>query len=397
MKKFFLAILIVLAVAVALLPTTAVAQTNYQQTQEYLFMQEFCQKFPNRVAGTQQEREAGQFLAETFEQVVQGKHNSSVNVVPFACNERDVSANVVVTLDCPTSSEQVIVGAHYDAVGVGAGDNASGVTALWATLKAIANLPSLPCDFVFVAFGAEELGLIGSYYFVENMTEEQIENTLAMINFDSIANGDNLYVHCENVPTKMAQMFLQNSQNCPVQLLEKPHAVGTYNYDMFGYGYYEKIQGSDHTPFRTAGIPVASFFAGNFDFFNWTYVESTNANKQLMNTPNDTFEQIEQLNGQDFVLRIQTASQTVVNAVCSQDFLPILQNARGQLVNNYVAFLIPLYTSSVVALALVGIAILLGVLYDKKLQKRSILGTAEVKSSKFFSTPSADDIFTFKH
>ncbi|MBQ3066466.1 MAG: M28 family peptidase, partial [Clostridia bacterium] len=141
MKKFFPVILIILAVAVALLPTTAVAQTNYQQTQEYLFMQEFCQKFPNRVAGTQQEREAGQFLAETFEQVVQGKHNSSVNVVPFACNERDVSANVVVTLDCPTSSEQVIVGAHYDAVGVGAGDNASGVTALWATLKAIANLP----------------------------------------------------------------------------------------------------------------------------------------------------------------------------------------------------------------------------------------------------------------
>ena len=85
MKKFFPAILIVLAVAVALLPTTAVAQTNYQQTQEYLFMQEFCQKFPNRVAGTQQEREASQFLAETFEQVVQGKHNSSVNVVPFAC------------------------------------------------------------------------------------------------------------------------------------------------------------------------------------------------------------------------------------------------------------------------------------------------------------------------
>ena len=126
-------------------------------------------------------------------------------------------------------------------------------------------------------------------------------------------------------------------------------------------------------------------------------MESTNANKQLMNTPNDTFEQIVHQNGQDFVLRIQTASQTVVNAVCSQDFLPTLQNARGQLVNNYVAFLIPLYTSSVVALALVGIAILLGVLYDKKLQKRSILGTAEVKSSKFFSTPSADDIFTFKH
>ncbi len=397
MKKIFVAFLLVVAVVLALLPITAVAQTNYQQTEEYLFMQEFCQKFPNRVAGSQQERDASQFLAQTFGQVVQGKHNSSVSVVPFACNERDISGNVVVTLDCTTSTQQVIVGAHYDAVGVGAGDNASGVTALWATLKAIANLPSLPCDFVFVAFGAEEVGMLGSYHFVENMTEEQIQNTLAMINFDSIANGDNLYVHCENVPTKMAQMFLQNSANCPVQLLEKPHAVGTYNYDMFGYGYYEKIQGSDHTPFRTAGIPIASFFAGNFDIFNWSYVESTKPDKQLMNTHSDTFEQIEQQNGQDFVLRIQTASQTVVNAVCSGEFVSTLQNARAQLVNNYVAFLIPFYTSGVVALALLGLSIWLGFLYDKKLQKRSILGTAEVKSSKIFSTPSAEDIFTFKH
>ena len=50
-------------------------------------------------------------------------------------------------------------------------------------------------DVVFVAFGAEEVGLKGSAHFVAQMSDADVARSIAMINFDSLIVGDKLYIH----------------------------------------------------------------------------------------------------------------------------------------------------------------------------------------------------------
>jgi hypothetical protein len=95
--------------------------------------------------------------------------------------------NIVVTLQGKDYSKQVIVGAHYD--GDGVGDNASGVALLLANACGLANSePDTTVKFIF--FDGEEEGELGSSHYVENMTDEEVKQTIYMINIDSIAFGD---------------------------------------------------------------------------------------------------------------------------------------------------------------------------------------------------------------
>ena len=80
----------------------------------------------------------------------------------------------------------VIVGAHYDktADGCGALDNWSGIvilSRLYGSLKAFDTQKT----FVFVAFGKEEEGLIGSEAMVKEIPEPERATYCAMVNFDS--------------------------------------------------------------------------------------------------------------------------------------------------------------------------------------------------------------------
>ena len=208
-----------------------------------------------------------------------------------------------------------------------------------------------------------------------------------MFNLDSIANGDNLYVQCENKSTSLANLILQNATG-KAQLLEKPHAVGVFNADMWGYGYYEVIQGSDHTPFRVAGVPVASFFSGNFQ--NWTYVESTNSKNNTMNTAMDKLENC----NQSWIDKIDTVVDTIVSTVVHGDFASVSQNARKELLNLDLWYnrLWP----KIVAVVIVILLAVFAVLHNRKLQKQALMGTASANTSHIFETPSADDIFSFK-
>lgn len=85
------------------------------------------------------------------------------------------------------STESVVVGAHYDKVsdGCGAIDNWTGIVALahlYATLKDV----PLHKTIIFVAFGKEEKGLIGSRAMVDSIAKDQLGQYCAMINIDSL-------------------------------------------------------------------------------------------------------------------------------------------------------------------------------------------------------------------
>jgi hypothetical protein len=99
--------------------------------------------------------------------------------------------------------EFVVIGAHYDHLGMGgpgsgsraidtvavhngADDNASGVAGLLELAQYFADRKNRPeRSLLFIAFGAEEMGLIGSKYFVENPPID-LSKIMAMINLDMI-------------------------------------------------------------------------------------------------------------------------------------------------------------------------------------------------------------------
>ncbi len=100
-----------------------------------------------------------------------------------------------------STTETIIVGAHRDHLGrvppqfdrqdmspvihPGADDNASGTAALIELARAIRAGPPLRRNVLFIAFDAEEMGLVGSRHFVEHPTVA-LEDVRAMVNFDMI-------------------------------------------------------------------------------------------------------------------------------------------------------------------------------------------------------------------
>jgi len=52
-----------------------------------------------------------------------------------------------------------------------------------------------PQTIQFIFFGAEEAGLCGSAYHVKQMTQEQKDKVLVMMNYDSLVAGENAYVY----------------------------------------------------------------------------------------------------------------------------------------------------------------------------------------------------------
>lgn len=94
--------------------------------------------------------------------------------------------NVVCTLP-GTGDSTILVGAHFDHVTMGQGiaDNWSGAVLLPLLYASLSNLPRKH-TFVFVAFTAEEQGLIGSQYYAKQMSAEEVAKTRALVNLDTL-------------------------------------------------------------------------------------------------------------------------------------------------------------------------------------------------------------------
>lgn len=388
MKK--LCILLAILLLVCLLATCSVFASAESVSAETapLDMQPFIEQLCE-LNGTNDGGQIRDFLLRQFRAVL---GESNVIERYFADQEQNSGYNIEGFIDVASTEQCVVIGAHYDAVGEGANDNAAGIAVLFETMKLLyAQRGSLPCDILFVAFDLEEEGLVGSTRYVESQLHDKTEthgaigndDVLLMFNIDSIALGDNLYLMCENKHTDIADLILSHSD----MLTEKPYAKGVYGeLDSFGYGYYEAVQGSDHTPFRLNDIPTALFFSGNYGILGYS------DGSGVMNTSSDTYSNLIAKNP-DYAKRIDSVANTICDTLTDTDFAAVAQNARKQLVNNRLT-----YNRWWPALVVLGVLVILAVftwLYHRKLQKKAILGTGEVKSDKIFDKPQAEDIFSF--
>ena len=105
---------------------------------------------------------------------------------------RDVpTANLLATTKTGRADRQVVVGSHLDSVpeGPGINDNGSGTSTDLEVALQMARLNVKPVNQVrFAWWGAEESGLVGSQYYVDNLSKKQIQNTAVNLNFDMVGS-----------------------------------------------------------------------------------------------------------------------------------------------------------------------------------------------------------------
>lgn len=198
MKKKILAIIMAFVMIFTTMSYTTVSfakeNTGYGEY-AYSVLQYLDQNLTKRIAGTEQEVKAAKYLKTQLE-----SFGYEVEVQDFSYKRKDVtynSQNIIATKK-GTSTKEVIIGAHYDSVGThGVDDNGSGTVVNLETAKRLANKET-PYTVKFVFFGAEEVGLKGSAAYANAMTDEEVANTLYMVNMDSMLAGTYRYVYSGN-------------------------------------------------------------------------------------------------------------------------------------------------------------------------------------------------------
>jgi Zn-dependent M28 family amino/carboxypeptidase len=164
----------------------------------------------------------------------------------------------------------VIVGAHYDHLGIGsdgkhfpgANDNASGVAGLLALAERLTESGIKPKrNIIFVAFGAEELGLLGSRYYATTRTDPL--KTIAMFNMDMLGRGspEELYVIGVLRNPELYEMVKKTNAQSGFTPLETSSLTGLTLKDNIEFAFNF---GSDHYPFHQAKIPSLNFTSSRF-------------------------------------------------------------------------------------------------------------------------------------
>ncbi|MBN1200339.1 MAG: M20/M25/M40 family metallo-hydrolase [Anaerolineae bacterium] len=244
-----------------------------------------------RPAGSAAETDAAAYIAGQF-----GAWGYDVRVQAFDVPGGGTSRNVIASR--PGEGRMIIVGAHLDSVtaGTGAGDNASGVAAVLAAAEALAGVDTVR-PVTFIAFGAEEIGLCGSSYYVDHLTGEQIADILVMINVDMVGIGDHLYVYAGAIT---------GSQTC--NAVENPGPTWARNLALdlgaaLGYdvrtsppGRWDGFTGlwSDHAAFAAQGVPVVYFERWNWDAgSDPCWGQETADAGDFLHSPRDTFEHVD--------------------------------------------------------------------------------------------------------
>jgi Zn-dependent M28 family amino/carboxypeptidase len=179
---------------------------------------------------------------------------------------RSETSNVVARLPGkgPHADEAVLVGGHYDHLGIGqpvngdsiyngAQDNASGTAAVLAIAEAFAASGVRPARSVlFVAFGAEESGLIGSEAFARRPSLP-LRNLVGVMNVDVV----NLHGRTRDIGalgsehSSLGSVFAQAARAEGLRVIDDPRARITGSFFR-----------SDHFPFAKAGVPALSLSSG---------------------------------------------------------------------------------------------------------------------------------------
>ena len=182
------------------------------------------------------------------------KDGAAVRVAASTVSETRSTTNVVAETRTGSEDGTVMVGAHLDSVreGPGINDNGSGSATILEIARQMSELRIEPAKKVRFAFwGAEEIGLVGSTRYAEELSEDEVENLGVYLNFDMLGSPN--FVR-----------FVYDASSGP---LGSGRAEEVFT-DYFASQDLEMrtdstLEGrSDHGPFADKGVPVGGLFTG---------------------------------------------------------------------------------------------------------------------------------------
>lgn len=259
-------------------------------------------KLEGRQTGTEGEKAAAAYLVQRFQELdlepkgtdgyiqmfnFKPKTNphEDVKFTEVLSDSTIVGRNVLGFID-NKSNQTVVIGAHYDHLGYGgegslfrgdekaihngADDNASGV-ALMLNLASKLRATNVNNNYLFIAFSGEEMGLLGSNYFVKNATID-VAKMNYMINMDMVGkmNADStLAVYGVGTSPRFKQALTANNQF--FKLVENESGIGP----------------SDHTSFYLGDVPVLHFFTGQHEDYHKPGDDASKLNYEGMNMISD--------------------------------------------------------------------------------------------------------------
>ncbi|MCR4317027.1 MAG: M28 family peptidase [Planctomycetes bacterium] len=260
---------IALAAEVTLPPaetTDSITVEELQEHLEYLASDEL----EGRLAGSPGGRLAGEYIAEQFEAsglLPAGDDDTYFQAFSGFGQAGNVSGRNVIGYiegsDDEIGREVIVMGAHYDHLGHGsvgaldfgntdihngADDNASGTSVLIELAEAFSELETpVRRTVVFIAFDAEEEGLVGSRHYCAN-PKFPLSDTVFMMNMDMVGRLNNGAVEIHGTPTADGLMDLVTTLTAADELApDYPQTM---------------IMNSDHFSFFQKQVPVLFFFTG---------------------------------------------------------------------------------------------------------------------------------------
>ena len=235
-----------------------------------------------RQTGTEGEKKAAKYISERFAELNLLEKGTNKYLQPFTfkpkTNPHDevkfdvngdgtITGNNVIGFVDNKVENTIIIGAHYDHLGFGgegslyrdsikaihngADDNASGI-AILLNLAARLKDKNTNNNYLFMAFSGEEMGLLGSNYFVKNPTIDT-KKVSYMINMDMVGRmkkDSTLAVYGTGTSPIFKQVLKSHNDN--FKLVQQESGVGP----------------SDHTSFYLADMPVLHFFTGQHEDYH---------------------------------------------------------------------------------------------------------------------------------
>ncbi|MFT7499179.1 MAG: Zn-dependent M28 family amino/carboxypeptidase [Porticoccaceae bacterium] len=238
-------------------------------------------KLEGRATGSEGEKIASEYIAKRFKQLgltpkgsdgyfqsfsfkPKKDPHSEVKFTETTSDSIVTGRNVIGFIDNKMENT-VIIGAHYDHLGYGdegslhrgekaihngADDNASGVSVMLNLADKLKNT-NTNNNYLLMAFSGEEMGLLGSNYFVKNATIDT-KKVNYMINMDMVGRLKDSMLAVYGTGTSPIWSQTINSLNSDFKLIEKESGVGP----------------SDHTSFYLNDIPVLHFFTGQHENYH---------------------------------------------------------------------------------------------------------------------------------
>ena len=268
-------------------------------------------------------KSSGKSLSDTQSQINKNRQSEgfALSAVSTARVEVDIqreqsTVRNVVAYRPGTTSEYVVIGAHYDHLGLGnenslapsqigqvhpgADDNASGTAGLLELARVIgAQKNPLKRGVLFIAFAGEEIGLLGSSHWVNHPTL-RLEDAVAMLNMDMIGRikGSKLYIGGTGTGTTFESLLKR----------ETPEYGFKVDYSQDGYS------ASDHTSFASKSIPVLFFFSGLHGDYH---------------KPSDTWDKITPKDAADVVDLVYETTMELATAADRPQFVKVQPNPHA--------------------------------------------------------------------